>query len=195
MKVVFEGLDGCGKGTTIRELEALISAKIYETPEQFKRIRRERVSELGDGSKLHEFMLESYVKEWKEIELIETQLKNGEILLIDRSWSSYDSVRFARLGGQVAWPNHCRPDVAFSIRVDEEIRVRRLLEREGSEDRLNDREVQLMRDGMFRDRIMMAERELGCIPLRIRERNPRVVALRALQYLLGRPDFIYVPRD
>ena len=195
MKVVFEGFDGCGKGTTISELETLILSERYETPQWLKQIRREKITELGDGPDLHKFMMESYVEEWKEIGLIENQLINGETLLIDRSWSSYDSVRFARLGGQVSWPNHCKPDVAFTIRVDEEIRVRRLLEREGSEDRLNDREVQLMSDGTFRERIILAEEELDCIPLRIRERNPKVVAMRALQYLLGRPDFIYVPRD
>ena len=195
MKVVFEGFDGCGKGTTITELETLLLSAKYETPGWLKQLRREKISELGDGQKLHDFMIESYQCEWREISLTEKKLGNGRILLIDRSWSSYESVRFAKLDGPVEWPEHCKPDVAFTIRVDEEIRVRRLLEREGSEDRLNDREVQLMEDGEFRERIMIAEQKLGLIPLRIRERNPRVVALRALQYLLGRPDFTYVPRD
>ena len=194
VKIVFEGLDGSGKGTTIRQLHRLISSKTYSTPDSLKNYRREKISEFGDGQELHAIMVESYVTEWKEIDLISKQLEKDEILLIDRSWSSYETVRFARSGGNVVWPDQCTPDLAFTIRVEEEIRVQRLLGREGSEDRLNERETQLMRDEMFREKIMMAEGELGCIPLRIRERNERVVAMRALQYLLGRPDFTYVPR-
>ena len=75
VKIVFEGLDGSGKGTTIRQLHRLISSKTYSTPDSLKNYRREKISEFGDGQELHAIMVESYVTEWKEIDLISKQLE------------------------------------------------------------------------------------------------------------------------
>ena len=83
----------------------------------------------------------------------------------------------------------------FTIRVDEGLRRERILSRDGGIDNLNQRERQLIEDDDFREGILEAELELGCVPLRIRERSPGVVAMRALQYLLGLEGFRYLPSE
>ena len=52
-----------------------------------------------------------------------------------------------------------------------------------------------MEDESFRIGVLEAEMELGCIPLGIKGEIPPVVAMRALQYLLGSKGFNYLPRE
>jgi hypothetical protein len=70
--------------------------------------------------------------------------------------------------------------------VDEKLRERRIRERaEETGKEMNEREKRLLEDHHYREDTLDAELKLGCIPLRIREKKPEVVALRALQMLLG----------
>ncbi len=193
--IAFEGLDGSGKGTSIRELAKLIECECWETPDGIKQARREKIHEQGgETEELHEFMVESYSEEWSEIKRLCSSLPPGKVVLIDRCWVSNSSVKSARTGVAPEWPADFRPDVVFTIRVDEKLRRERILARDGGIDNLNDRERQLIEDEDFRNGILRAELELGCTPLRIRERSPEVVAMRALQNLLGRKGFTCLPR-
>jgi len=198
MKIVtiaFEGLDGSGKGTSIQELSKLIDCECWETPNRIKEARREKISEQGgETDELHEFMVESYSGEWSDIKRLCSSLPPGKVVLLDRCWVSNSSVKSARTGEDPEWPAEFRPDVIFTIRVDEELRRDRILSRDGGMDNLNDRERQLIEDDDFREGILRAELELGCTPLRIRQRSPEVVAMRALQNLLGRKGFTFLPR-
>ena len=103
-------------------------------------------------------------------------------------------MRSARTGSRPTWPAVFRPDVIFTIRVDEDLRSERIISRAGGIDGLNSRERELIENEEFREGVLRAELEMGCIPLRIRERSPSVVAMRALQNLLGRKGFTYLPR-
>ena len=103
-------------------------------------------------------------------------------------------MRSAVTGEDPDWPGDFKPDVVFTIRVDEDLRRERILARDGGIDNLNDRERRLIDDDDFREGVLRAELQLGCIPLRIRERSPAVVAMRALQNLLGRDGFDFCPR-
>ena len=194
VKIAFEGFDGCGKGTAIDELMKLIKAEKYETKKDTKTLRRDWLRTFGDGPELHNLMVASYREEWALVTERAKGLQSGTVLLIDRSWASYETNRFANLGGEVNWLNSCKPDVVLSLRVQENLRVPRILERDGSVENLNDRERRLMNDPDFREKLNYAEMKLGCTPLRIRQRSPEVVAMRVLQNLLARPGFTYVPR-
>ena len=164
--------------------------------DRIKEDRRRMISEqAGETDELQEFMIRSYIDEWSEIERACSELPSGEVMLLDRCWVSNTAVRSARTGERPEWPVNFRPDVIFTIRVDEGLRRERILSRDGGIDNLNQRERQLIEDDDFREGILEAELELGCVPLRIRERSPEVVAMRALQYLLGREGFRYMPSE
>lgn len=194
--IAFEGLDGSGKGTSIRKLSELIECECWETPDRIKEARREKIREQGgETEELHRFMVKSYLDEWSEIKALVSRLGPGKVLLIDRCWVSNSAVKSARTGESPEWPVNFRPDVIFTIRVDEGLRRERILSRDGGIDNLNQRERQLIEDDDFREGILEAELELGCVPLRIRERSPGVVAMRALQYLLGLEGFRYLPSE
>ena len=62
--IAFEGLDGSGKGTSIRKLSELIECECWETPDRIKQARREKIGSRGETEELHEFMVESYLDEW-----------------------------------------------------------------------------------------------------------------------------------
>jgi len=191
--IAFEGLDGSGKGTSISQLARLIECGTWKTPKAIKEARREKILEQdGETDELEEFMIESYQEEWSEIMHFRSSLPEDNVLLIDRCWVSAASVRSARTGEDPKWLGNFRPDVVFTIRVDENLRRERILARPRA---LNDRERQLIEDDSFRNGVLQAELELGCIPLRIRERAPPVVAMRALQYLLGSKGFTYLPKE
>jgi thymidylate kinase len=193
--IAFEGLDGSGKGTSIRELSELIECECWETPDRIKQARREKINEQGgETDELQEFMVESFLDEWSEIERLCSRIPRGRVVLIDRCWVSTSAVRSARTGLRPTWPAAFRPDVIFTIRVDEDLRSERIISRAGGIDGLNSRERELIENEEFREGVLRAELEMGCIPLRIRERSPSVVAMRALQNLLGRKGFTYLPR-
>ena len=193
--IAFEGLDGSGKGTSIRELSELIDCECWETPRTTKEDRRREISEQsGETDELYQYMVQSYQSEWSEIERLRSTLPPGRVILLDRCWVSTASVRSAVTGEDPDWPGDFEPDVVFTIRVDEDLRRERILSRDGGVDNLNDRERRLIDDDDFREGVLRAELQLGCIPLRIRERSPAVVAMRALQNLLGRDGFDFCPR-
>ena len=106
---------------------------------------------------------------WSEIKRLCSSLPPGKVVLIDRCWVSNSSVKSARTGVAPEWPADFRPDVVFTIRVDEKLRRERILARDGGIDNLNDRERQLIEDEDFRNGILRAELELGCTPLRMGE--------------------------
>ena len=192
--IAFEGLDGCGKGTAIKELSNLIDCECWESPEETKNARRRRIlEEGGETDGLYEFMISSYLDEWCDIESACSEMPPGRVMLLDRCWVSPASVRSSRTGERPVWPAEFKPDVVFSIRVEEGLRRERILAREGAMGNLNSREQQLIDDDEFRDGVQRAELEMGCVPLRIRERSPAVVAMRALQSLLGMEGFAYSP--
>lgn len=194
--VAFEGLDGSGKGTAIEELSKIIDCECWKTPGGIKEARREKISEEGgETDELHAFMVKSYLGEWSEIQQLCSSMPPGKVVLLDRCWVSNSSVKSARTGEAPTWPGDFMPDVVFTIRVDEDLRRERILSRDGGIDNLNDRERQLIEDDEFREGILRAELELGCIPLRIRDRSPEVVAMRALQNLLGRKGFTFLPME
>lgn len=193
--IAFEGLDGSGKGTTIKELSELIDCSKHETPERIKAARTEKIQEQGgETEELNDFMTQSYMEEWSEIQATCSSMPAGRVMLLDRCWVSYSSVRSSRTGIRPTWPAGIETHVVFTIRVDEALRRERIIGREGGIENLNDRERQLIEDDGFREGVLRAELELGCIPLRIRERSPTVVAMRALQNLLGRDGFTFSPR-
>ena len=141
-------------------------------------------------------MIESYLQEWSEIQRLRKDMDSEKVVLIDRCWVSFSSVRFAELEEYPEWPKEeFRPDIVFTIRVDEKLRCERILKRAGGIENLKDRERRLIEDDNFRNDILNAELELGCKPLRIREKNPEVVALRALQFLLGEKDYEHRRRE
>ncbi len=194
--IAFQGLDGSGKGTTIAELSKLIDCICWETPEETKEYRGKKIKELGETDELNEFMIESYLQEWSEIQRLRKDMDSEKVVLIDRCWVSFSSVRFAELEEYPEWPKEeFRPDIVFTIRVDEKLRCERILKRAGGIENLKDRERRLIEDDNFRNDILNAELELGCKPLRIREKNPEVVALRALQFLLGEKDYEHRRRE
>ena len=58
--IAFEGLDGSGKGTSIRRLSELIDCECWETPEQPRRDRRREISEQsGETDELYQYMVQS----------------------------------------------------------------------------------------------------------------------------------------
>mgnify|MGYP000508855377 CR=1 FL=1 len=190
--IAFEGLDGCGKDTSIEKLSELIHSATWVTPKQIKNERGEVYgNQDGETDELHKFMIQSYRKEWSEIQEKCSQIPANNVLLVNRCWVSHAAIRSSRTQEPPTWPAEFKPDVVFSIRVDEDLRQKRITKRAGGFENLNDREKQLHLDPEFRDGILDAEIELGCIPLRIRNKDPEVVALRALQILLGMDHFEY----
>ena len=139
-------------------------------------------------------MVESYSEEWSEIKRLCSSLPPGKVVLIDGCWVSNSSVKSARPESRPNGRQTSGPTWSSRSRVDEKLRRERILARDGGIDNLNDRERQLIEDEDFRNGILRAELELGCTPLRIRERSPEVVAMRALQNLLGRKGFTFLPR-
>tara|TARA_B110001454_G_C12648853_1_gene404551 strand:- start:332 stop:946 length:615 start_codon:yes stop_codon:yes gene_type:complete len=191
--IAFEGLDGSGKGTTIYELSKLIRCECWETPREFKEKRRSKIDELGETEKLLEFLIESYRKENEEIQTL-LEADSGSVILLDRCWVTPAAVRSTSEVGNPGWVQGVlHPDVIFTIHVDEGLRQERILKRAGGIEELNDRERKTIEDSEFREGIQRAEIEMGCVPLRIRERSPEVVAMRALQNLLGRKEYRHHP--
>ena len=96
--IAFEGLDGSGKGTSIRKLSKLIECECWETPDRIKEARREKIREQGgETEELHRFMVKSYLDEWSELKP-RFRLGPGKVLLIDRCWVSNSAVKSARTG-------------------------------------------------------------------------------------------------
>ena len=190
-KIAFEGLDGCGKDTSIDELALLIDCETWETPEETKQLRRREIYEQpGETEELYEFFIQSYQSEWADMEQRLSTLPPGKVILLNRCWVTPAAYRSAETGEVPEWPLEFKPDVIFTIRVDEELRRERM----SSRPKLNPREKRTLEDHDYREGHQRAELELGCTPLRIRDREPEVVAMRALQHLLGMKGFTYVPR-
>ena len=108
------------------KLSELIECECWETPDRIKQARKMKIKEQGGGTgELEEFMIESYLAEWSEIKQICSNLPRDKVVLIDRCWVSNSSVRSARTGEAPKWLGDFRPDVVFTIRVDENLQEER----------------------------------------------------------------------
>ena len=161
------------------------------TPKEIKEERRSKISELGETEELLEFLIGSYRKECEKIQA-RLEEDSGSVILLDRCWVTPAAVRSTSEVGNPGWVEGVlQPDVIFTIHVAEGLRQERTLNPDRPE--LNDRERRLRDEPEFREGIQRAEIEMGCVPLRIRKRSPEVVAMRALQNLLGRKEYRYHP--
>ena len=201
--IAFEGLDSSGKGTTIEKLAEIIQCKRWATKKDMPKeddLRTSKIKEYGESQELLDFLIKSYKKESSQISLL--MKKNPDsVILLDRCFVTPAAIRYAKRNDPDAqdwdpdwfegicesWEDGVlKPDIIFTIRVDEKLRVKRMRERaEKPGKEINEREKRLISDHDYREDTLDAELKLGCIPLRIREKNPEVVALRALQMLLG----------
>ena len=209
--IAFEGLDSSGKGTTIDELNEIIQCERWATKKDMPdedTVRRLKIEELGESQELRNFLIKSYQKESDQIRLLMDE-KPDSVILMDRCFVTPTAIRYALRKESPDWDSEwfervcenwedgvLQPDIIFTIRVDERLRGERIRKRSKEEGkRLNEREERLLSDHDYREDTLDAELKLGCIPLRIREKNPPVVALRALQFLLGHRDYEYRMSD
>jgi len=203
--IAFEGLDSSGKGTTIEMLAEIIQCECWATKKNMAdedETRRQKIKELGESQELLDFLIESYRKESGQIRLMMAE-KPDSVILLDRCFVTPAAIRYATRNDPDArdwdsdwfegicenWHSEdevLKPDIIFTIRVDEKLRGERIRKRaEEKGEGLNKREKRLLEDHHYREDTLDAELKLGCIPLRIREKKPEVVALRTLQMLLG----------
>ena len=199
--IAFEGLDSSGKGTTIEMLAEIIQCERWATKRNMAdedKVRGQKIKELGESQELLDFLIESYRKESDRIRLMMDENPDS-VILLDRCFVTPAAIRYAKRNESPDWDPEwfnricenwedgvLKPDLIFTIRVDEKLRERRIRERaEETGKEMNEREKRLLEDHHYREDTLDAELKLGCIPLRIREKKPEVVALRALQMLLG----------
>ena len=210
--IAFEGLDSSGKGTTIEKLAEIIQCECWATKKNMPEedaLRKKKIEEFGESQKLLDFLIKSYREESFQIKSL--MEKNPDtVILLDRCFVTPAAIRYAKRNDPGVqdldpdwfegicenWENEVlKPDLIFTIRVDEKLRVKRIMERaEEEEKEINEREERLISDHDYREDTLDAELKLGCIPLRIRERSPEVVAMRALQNLLGRKEYRHQTR-
>jgi len=202
LTIGFEAHDGSGKTTTSLELMEVLCGDIWFAEEghprsppralEMKKKRKEIISKYQvESSQLDEVIISNYEDECELIqEFIEQN--NSQILITDRTYISYVAEKFANtpLNERLkpSWITSVfKPEILLEIVLEERVRKKRIVKRateEGKE--LNYREKRLAEDKNYRNDIEEARKILGCIPLRIRERNPRVVCLRVLQVLLSK---------
>ena len=199
--IAFEGLDSSGKGTTIEKLAEIIQCKCWATKRDMgdeDDARQEEIKKLGETRELLKFLIKSYRKESDQIRSLMDENPDS-VILLDRCFVTPAAIRYAERNESPDWDPDwfeqvcenwedgvLKPDVIFTIRVDEKLRERRIRQRASEKGKaLNEREERLLEDHYYREDTLDAELKLGCIPLRIREKKPEVVALRALQMLLG----------
>jgi len=208
--IAFEGLDSSGKGTTIEKLAEIIQCECWATKKNMPEedaLRKKNIKEFGESRKLLDFLIKSYREESFRIKSL--MEKNPDtVILLDRCFVTPAAIRYATrkdVNGNPDWFERIcenwedgvlKPDLIFTIRVDEKLRAKRMRERaEEKGEEINEREKRLLSDDDYREDTLDAELKLGCIPLRIREKDPEVVALRALQMLLGDKRYEHRRRD
>jgi thymidylate kinase len=171
-------------------------------------LRKKNIKEFGESRKLLDFLIKSYREESFRIKSL--MEKNPDtVILLDRCFVTPAAIRYATRNDVSNWnpdwfericenweDGVLKPDLIFTIRVDEKLRAKRMRERaEEKGEEINEREKRLLSDDDYREDTLDAELKLGCIPLRIREKDPEVVALRALQMLLGDKRYEHRRRD
>jgi thymidylate kinase len=209
--IAFEGLDSSGKGTTIEKLAEIIQCECWATKKNMPEedaLRKKNIKEFGESRKLLDFLIKSYREESFRIKSL--MEKNPDtVILLDRCFVTPAAIRYATRNDVSNWnpdwfericenweDGVLKPDLIFTIRVDEKLRAKRMRERaEEKGEEINEREKRLLSDDDYREDTLDAELKLGCIPLRIREKDPEVVALRALQMLLGDKRYEHRRRD
>ena len=197
-----EAHDGCGKSETVKELVKALNGESWctsiNTPE-IKKNRDEILSQYDESSKkMWAEMLINYEEEATKIheKINSTEF---EVIVFDRTWASFEAEWYARFPVygrnqhhlSSRWPEQVfQPDVTFHCIIPEEERLQRINKRrEETGKELNQREIMIGDKADYRDKLKEARMKLGCIPLRLRERDPYVCAQRAIQHLLGSRDF------
>lgn len=186
-----EAHDGSGKSSTAKEIQKLFGGRIWTVADEMKE-RRRNISNLS-GEELMEKMDETYVEESAQIHKMISSEKY-QFAIMDRTWASHAAERHyeeSSAGETISyaskeWPEKIlQPNITFQIIVPENERRARV-EKRG--EKLTQRDIDLNEKPEYRAGLEKARKELGCIALRLRLRDPKVCALRAAQVILGSKD-------
>jgi len=197
-----EAHDGCGKSETVKELVKALNGESWCTKDDAPDIsknREEIISQYDEGSKkMWAEMLNNYEEEAIRIHEKMNSMES-EVIVFDRTWASFEAEWYARFPVYARnqpqlssrWPDQVfQPDITFHCIIPEEERLQRISNRREETGReLNLREIMLGANADYRYKLEEARIKLGCVPLRLRKRNPNVCAQRAIQHLLGSNDF------
>lgn len=205
-----EGHDGTGKSTLQKNVAALLNAAIYDVRKEGKSFKQQR-DELYMKTPLGflDMIAEVYRN---ESQFLRDHFCADDIVILDRTWVSHateENLLWREQGieryfemfpvgnspkqnvfngnGDCIYPPFfypdgvIQPDIIIEVILEESTRVQRISKRAN----LNPRELRLAEDLDYRLAIEIERQKFGCKPLRIRERDPKESALRALQYILA----------
>ncbi len=184
-----EAHDGSGKSTTAKEIAALFKGQVFFTKDEMKE-RRGPVysSEMNQKEKMGKIE-QTYIQESLDCS---DETKNASFVILDRTWLSHSVEENVRnklddniepfYADRTIPDGVTKPDLIFQILIDEQERLTRIAERK---EPLSKRDHRLNDEPLYRQALEKERTAYGCIPLRLRLRDPKVCALRAAQVLLG----------
>jgi thymidylate kinase len=198
--VGLEAHDGTGKSSTAGALARLFLGDVVFVSKRFSAERKEFIRQKNAGEidleQLDVKMTQSYKQEKVEV-MNKVSSDNRQLTILDRTWASHAAEQFLEcrenetpfmhyLKESFFYPDGViKPTITFELKIPEEVRQKRVAER--GED-LTARDIRLNEDHAYRHALEETRNNLGCVRLRMRERNVEVAALRAAQALLGHKD-------
>ena len=185
-----EGHDGTGKSSTAIAIANLLGGRVFFSDQETKSLRKqvyesESLSRAEKMAAIEKIYLQ-------ETERFETEMKDADIVVLDRTFLSHsveenvrDKLDFdkkATYSLKFIPEEVTRPDVIFQVIIPEQERNRRVVARG---EKLSSRDTRLSEDEIYRNELEAERKKHGCITLRLRNRDPETCALRAVQTLLG----------
>lgn len=188
-----EAHDGSGKSTTAKEIQTLFNGEVFFTKDEMKNKRDVIYDSKASQKDKMDQIEKTYVQE--SLDCLE-QTKNASFVILDRTWLSNSVEENVRdmldkdvdpyFADRTIPEGVVKPDLIFQILIPEEERRRRVADRIAEKkEKMKKRDHRLNDDADYRSELEKERVAYGCIPLRLRLRDPKVCALRAAQVLLG----------
>jgi radical S-adenosyl methionine domain-containing protein 2 len=156
--IAIEGIDGCGKSTTVAELAKLLDAAVVTNPPESMEEERAPADALPSAERRNWYLGANK----RAIDESEDHRAAGRAVVMDRSVAS--TLAFAAAEAQKpveSWPDRWpRPDLLVLLHVDEAERKRRIDNRGMV---LTGEEQRLSADSAFRERVLAAYKEFGAV--------------------------------